>query len=156
MITTGRKMPSFSLKDDQGIVRTPADFAGKTVVLYAYPKDSTPGCTIEACTLRDNQQEILDEGAIIVGISPDSVESHVRFRDKHELPFMLLSDPDKTLLSELGAWGEKVLYGKHVMGIIRSTFVIAPDGTIEKVWPRVTPLKHAQQIATYLRERKAQ
>src|SRR5690606_34596935 len=113
------------------------DYAGQTVVLYFYPKDDTPGCTKEACSFRDNHQAILDAGAVVLGVSTDSAASHQKFREKYDLPFPLLVDEGAKVASDYGAWGEKVLYGKTVIGMTRSTFVIGPDGRLAKVWKRV-------------------
>ncbi|MGI5910853.1 MAG: peroxiredoxin, partial [Sphaerochaetaceae bacterium] len=139
--------------DDQGVVRTLEEFHGRTLVLYAYPKDNTPGCTKEACSIRDRSQDLAGLGVTVVGVSPDSVASHAKFKQAHGLPFTLLSDPDKELLQKLGAWGEKTNYGRKYMGVIRSTFVIGPDGVVEKVWAKVTPATHGDQIAEYLKHR---
>jgi thioredoxin-dependent peroxiredoxin len=146
MIAEGMKAPDFSLADSDGKIWTMADFKGSTVVLYFYPKDSTPGCTIEACNFRDNYGEFQKKGVRVIGVSPDTAASHSKFRQKHSLPFLLLADPEKTLISAYGAYGEKMMYGKKVHGVIRSTFVIDGNGTITKVFPKVTPLNHAKQI----------
>lgn len=153
MISPGTAAPDFTLQDDQGNERTMKDFLGKTLVLYAYPKDNTPGCTKEACSIRDQSHALASLDAVVVGISPDSVASHAKFKEEHALPFTLLSDPDKTLLQALGAWGEKVNYGRKYMGVIRSTFIIDGKGIVEKVWAKVTPATHGEQIAEYLRKR---
>ncbi len=153
MISPGMKAPDFTLMDDRGNERTLKDFLGKTLVLYAYPKDATPGCTKEACSIRDQSHALESFEAEVVGISPDSVASHAKFKENQALPFTLLSDPDKVLLQALGAWGEKINYGKKYMGVIRSTFVIDKNGVVEKVWAKVTPATHGEQIAEYLRKR---
>jgi len=150
MLKQGDKAPDFDLEDDQGNAVSMKDFAGKKVVLYFYPKDNTPGCTTEACSLRDVYDEILEKGGVVIGVSADSVKSHGNFKKKHDLPFYLLSDPDKTLIQAYGAWGEKKMYGKTYMGIVRSTFIIATDGTIEKVFPKVTPKEHAAEVLACL------
>ena len=146
MITEGMKAPDFSLCDDKGRVWTLADFAGKSFVLYFYPKDDTPGCTTEACGFRDEYAVFKDRGVEVVGVSPDSEASHAKFRNKFNLPFILLSDPDKKTLVAYGAYGEKVMYGKKVMGVLRSTFVIDGEGKIAKAFPKVRPADHAQEI----------
>ena len=146
MSLIGKPIPPFSLSDDQGHIVTPATLAGAWTVLYAYPKDATPGCTTEACDFRDNWARVQAAGAKVYGISKDSVASHVKFRANQELPFPLLSDPDKTLLAPLGAFGKKVMYGKEVEGIIRSTFLIDPKGIIRKVWPKVSVKGHVQEV----------
>jgi peroxiredoxin Q/BCP len=146
MMTEGMKAPDFSLMDDKGKIWSLADFAGRPFVLYFYPKDDTPGCTTEACGFRDEYAVFKDKGVEVVGVSPDSGASHVKFRNKFNLPFLLLSDPDKKTLRDYGAYGEKVMYGKKVMGVIRSTFVIDGEGKIAKAFPKVKPQDHAQEI----------
>jgi len=118
--------------------------------LYFYPKDDTPGCTTEACNFRDDYSEIIAAGAAVLGVSPDSIKSHDRFKLKHELPFALLSDPDHEVAELYGAWGEKKMYGKTYMGIIRSTFVIDEDGKIITVFPKVKPKNHSQEVLAVL------
>ena len=125
---------------------TPGTLAGAWTVLYAYPKDATPGCTTEACDFRDNWARVQAAGARVYGISRDSAASHQKFAAKQELPFPLLSDPDKTLLAPLGAFGRKVMYGKETEGIIRSTFLIDPKGVIRHVWPKVSVKGHVQAV----------
>lgn len=146
MIDVGTKAPDFSLMDAEGKTWTLADFAGKTLVLYFYPKDDTPGCTIEACGFRDEFGGFAKRGVAVVGVSPDSQASHSKFRKKFDLPFILLSDPEKKILLAYGAYGEKTLYGGKVRGVIRSTFVIGGDGVVVKVFPKVTPAGHATKI----------
>ena len=146
MTLVGKPVPPFSLADDQGGTVTPATLAGAWTVLYAYPKDATPGCTTEACDFRDNWARVQAAGAKVYGISRDSVASHQKFRAKQELPFPLLSDPDKSLLAPLGAWGKKIMYGKETEGIIRSTFLIDPKGVIRHVWPKVSVKGHVQEV----------
>lgn len=142
----GEKMPEFSAKDQNGKVWTAEALRGKKTVLYAYPKDSTPGCTAEACDLRDNYNRFLALGYNVLGISKDSVESHVKFAAKYELPFPLLSDPDHTLLEALGAWGEKKLYGKVSMGTIRKTFIFDEALTCTEIIEKVDTKNHTAQI----------
>lgn len=122
---------------------------GKDIILYFYPKDDTPGCTTEACDFRDNLN-ILNNYAIVVGVSPDSIESHKKFKEKYNLNFILLSDKDKSVMKSYGAYGEKVMYGKKTEGVIRSTFIISPDGTIKKAWKNVKAKGHVQQILKFL------
>jgi peroxiredoxin Q/BCP len=136
-IEEGKKAPAFTLKDAAGKSVKLADFAGKDLVLYFYPKDDTPGCTKEACGFRDSWKEIQKLGAVVVGVSPDSGASHEKFAAKYRLPFPLLSDPDKKMMTAYGAFGEKMMYGKQVTGIIRSTVWIGPDGKVKKHWARV-------------------
>jgi peroxiredoxin Q/BCP len=146
MIAEGMKAPDFSLVDEKGKTWSLADFAGKSFVLYFYPKDDTPGCTTEACGFRDEYAVFKDKGVEVVGVSPDSGASHAKFRNKFNLPFVLLSDPDKKTLMDYGAYGEKIMYGKKVMGVIRSTFVIDAEGKVLKAFPKVKPQDHAQEI----------
>ncbi len=123
-----------------------ADFKGKNLILYFYPKDSTPGCTAEACDLRDNYKMWLEKGYDVIGVSPDSVKSHNKFIDKFELPFDLISDTEKEVLQAYGAWGEKKMYGRTYMGVIRKTFVIGKDGKIEAIFEKVKTKEHTKQI----------
>jgi len=155
MSLIGQPIPPFSLSDDQGAVITPKTLAGAWTVLYAYPKDATPGCTTEACDFRDNWARVQAAGAQVYGISKDSVASHQKFKAKQELPFPLLSDPDKTLLTPLGAFGKKIMYGKEVEGIIRSTFLIDPKGVIRHVWAKVSVKGHVEAVLDKLRELQA-
>ncbi len=150
MLKEGDKIPDLTLSDQDGESVALKDFAGKTVVLYFYPKDSTPGCTTEACGFRDGYASIQAKGAVVVGVSADSVKSHRNFADKQRLPFTLLSDPERVAIKAFGAWGEKKMYGKVYEGILRSTFVIGPDGIVKKVFPKVSPATHAQEIIAYL------
>lgn len=148
MLKVGDKIPAFSVVDQDGKIITDKDLLGRKIVLYFYPKDNTSGCTAQACNLRDNLPALQERGYTIYGVSRDSVASHVNFRSKHELPFDLLSDPSTTMLQAFDAWGEKKLYGKTVVGAIRKTFLIAPDGTIERIIERVDTKNHAEQILT--------
>ena len=152
MLSIGSQAPALTLVDDADNKVTLADYTGRHVVLYAYPKDDTPGCTTEACSFRDNSDAIGATGAVILGISPDSPASHRKFKEKYHLKFTLLSDPDHKMLEALGAWGEKVSYGKTSIGVIRSTFVFDPSGKLVKVWPKVSVQTHGEEIATFLRE----
>ncbi|HLP30921.1 MAG TPA: peroxiredoxin [Geothrix sp.] len=142
----GHPLPDFSLQDDQGTVVTPKDLKGRWTVLYAYPKDSTPGCTTEACDFRDNLARVQAHGAQVYGISRDSQKSHLNFIAKQNLPFRLLSDPECALLKPLGAFGRKMMYGKEVEGIIRSTFLVDPKGIIRHVWPKVSVKGHVADV----------
>jgi len=146
MLKQGDKAPEFTLQDDQGNQVSLRDFTGKKVVLYFYPRDNTPGCTKEACSLRDEYDAIMAKGAVVIGISGDSVKSHGNFKKKYSLPFYLLSDPDKKVIQSFGAWGGKKMYGKVYKGILRSTFIIGVDGIIEKVFPKVTPAEHGKEV----------
>jgi peroxiredoxin Q/BCP len=148
----GNPLPAFSLQDDQGATVTAKDFQGHWTVLYAYPKDSTPGCTTEACDFRDNLARVQALGAQVYGISRDSLKSHQNFIAKQSLPFRLLSDPDLALLKPLGAFGKKVMYGKELEGIIRSTFLIDPKGVLRHVWPKVSVKGHVAEVIEKLME----
>ena len=147
----GKPLPAFSLQDDQGATVTAKDLQGTWTVLYAYPKDNTPGCTTEACDFRDNFARATKLGAKVYGISRDSVKSHQGFIAKQELPFRLLSDPDTSLLKALGAFGKKMMYGKEVEGIIRSTFLIDPKGVIRHAWPKVSVKGHVDEVLETLK-----
>lgn len=140
--------PEFSLKDSDGTVRTLADYAGAWLVLYFYPKDDTPGCTTEACSIRDARDEITELGANVVGISMDDAASHEKFKEKHSLNFTLLSDPERTAIDAYEAWGKK-MFGQE--GVLRRTFIISPKGVVVKVYGRVTPLGHGDQIVRDLK-----
>ncbi len=150
MIQEGERAPDFALKDADGKTWTLADFRGKTFVLYFYPKDNTPGCTKEACSFRDSYGEFKARGVEVVGVSGDSEKSHRAFAEKQRLPFILLSDPDKKTIEAYGALGQKKLYGRSFLGIIRSTFIIDGDGIVRKVFPKVTPSGHAEEILAAL------
>jgi peroxiredoxin Q/BCP len=150
MLEEGQQAPAFSLESDtQGRVSL-SDFIGKTVVLYFSPRDDTSGCTTEACGFRDAFDLFLAKGAVVIGISPDTVASHARFRAKHGLPFFLLADPEHSTLEAYGAWGEKSMYGKKYQGVLRSTVIIGPDGRIRKFFPKVKPQGHAGEILAVL------
>lgn len=141
--------PQFKLKDQDGIVRTLKDFSGSWLVVYFYPKDDTPGCTVEACSLRDANDKLIELGAQVVGISKDDEDSHRKFKAKHKLNFTLLSDPTGKTIEAYGAWGPK-MFGK--IGIQRKTFIISPAGEIVKTYGRVTPLGHGEQVIQELKE----
>lgn len=151
----GSPLPAFSLQDDQGATVTNADLKGRWTVLYAYPKDSTPGCTTEACDFRDSWTRVQALGAQVYGLSRDSLKSHQNFITKQQLPFRLLSDPDCALLKPLGAFGKKLMYGKEVEGIIRSTFLVDPKGVIRHVWPKVSVKGHVQEALDVLTKLKS-
>jgi peroxiredoxin Q/BCP len=146
MLQVGDSMPSFELPDQQGKLVKSSDFSGKPLVVYFYPKDDTPGCTKEACSFRDTFKEYHDRGIIVIGISADTPQAHDKFASKYNLPFILLSDTEKSVIKAFGAWGEKKLYGKSYEGIIRSTFVIDGQGKIKKVFPKVKPEDHAKEV----------
>lgn len=144
----GDKAPEILGKDEQGRDIRLSDYKGRKLVLYFYPKDNTSGCTAEACSLRDGYQELQARGYEIVGVSKDSAASHVKFKEKYELPFPLIADVDKQLMEAMGAWGEKTMYGKKTMGTIRTTFIISEEGIIEQIFSgkQVKTKEHAQQI----------
>lgn len=146
MLNIGDKAPDFLGVDEEGRQLSLNDFSGKRLVLYFYPKDSTPGCTAEACSLRDGMDELVAAGYSVVGVSADSVASHQRFKGKQTLNFPLIADTERKLIEAYGAWGEKKMAGRTYMGIIRTTFVIAPDGTIERVIKKVDTKNAARQI----------
>ena len=150
-IEEGKAAPAFTLNDADGNAVSLNDFKGKNVVVYFYPRDDTPGCTKEACGFRDRWQDIQDADTVVLGISPDSEASHQKFRDKYELPFTLLADPEREVMTEYDAYGEKMMYGKKRMGVIRSTVWVGPDGNVVKHWRRVPkaadhPLKVLEAI----------
>ena len=142
----GQKAPSFEGIDQNSNKVKLGDFSGKKVVLYFYPKDNTPGCTAEACNLRDNYQELLKKGFAVLGVSPDNEKSHKGFAGRYSLPFPLIADTTKKILSDYGAWGEKKMYGKTVTGVLRSTFIIDEKGFIEKIISKVDTGFHTEQI----------
>jgi len=147
----GEKAPDFTGRIQTGETITLQQLAGKKLILYFYPKDNTPGCTAEACDLRDNYNMWLQKGYQVIGISPDSEKSHQNFIEKHGLPFNLIADTDKTIMKAYGAWGEKKLYGKTYEGVLRKTFVISENGIIEAIFDKVDTKKHTQQIVTSLK-----
>lgn len=150
VIKVGEQAPSFEAIDESGKKVSLSDFKGKKVVLYFYPKDDTPGCTAEACSLRDGYAELTGKGFVVIGVSADSAESHKKFRKKYELPFILIPDTDKKIISAYGAWGEKMMYGKSYEGIIRKTFVIDESGKVALVIEKVDTKNHAGQILSEL------
>jgi thioredoxin-dependent peroxiredoxin len=148
--TEGKKAPAFSAKDQDGNTVKLSDFKGKNVILYFYPKDDTPGCTKEACAFRDEFAQFKKKGAVVLGVSPDDEKSHTKFIKKYSLPFTLLADTDHSIAEAYGAWGEKAMYGKKYMGILRSTVLIDKDGRVAKVWPKVKPEEHAAEVLAAL------
>jgi peroxiredoxin Q/BCP len=151
-IEEGKAAPAFALKDRAGKKVSLKDFKGKHVVVYFYPKDDTPGCTKEACGFRDLWGEIEGHGAVVIGISPDDGASHEKFATKYGLPFTLLSDPEHAVMEKYGAWGEKNMYGKKTMGVIRSTVWVGPDGKVKKHWKKVARAEtHPAQVLEALK-----
>jgi peroxiredoxin Q/BCP len=152
----GSPAPDFTLSADDGRQVSLGDLKGKYVVLYFYPKDDTPGCTKEACAFRDARADVEKLAAVVLGVSPDSVESHVKFRDKFSLNFPLLADPDHAVAEKYGAWREKNMYGKVSMGVQRSTFLIGPDGKLVKIWKRVSVDGHDAAVLDAVRAAMAE
>lgn len=148
LMNIGDKIPAVLGLDQNGNEVKAADFAGRKIVLYFYPKDSTPGCTAEACSLRDNYAALQAQGYEVIGVSADSAASHQRFIEKQALPFRLIADTDKTLINAMGVWGEKNMYGKITMGLIRTTFLVGEDGRIEQIFSgrQIKTKTHAEQI----------
>ncbi len=150
MVREGEPAPEFTLASDAGEQVSLSDFRGKPVVLYFYPKDDTPGCTTQACGIRDAYAEFEQAGAVVLGVSPDDVGSHVKFREKYALPFTLLADPEHEVAERYGVWGEKKYMGRSYLGVNRSTFVIGPDGAVVKAMHDVKPATHADDVLAAL------
>ena len=150
MIEEGKLAPDFALQSDTGETIRLSELRGKPVVLYFYPKDDTTGCTTQACGIRDAYAEFEQAGAVVLGVSPDDVASHVKFRNKYELPFTLLADTDHKVADLYGVWGEKKYMGRTYLGVSRSTFVIAADGTVKRVMHKVKPDTHADDVLAIL------
>ncbi|MDD2581250.1 MAG: peroxiredoxin [Desulfuromonadaceae bacterium] len=152
MSLEGKNAPDFSLEGSDGKLHTLKQYAGKTVVIYFYPKDNTPGCTKEACGFRDNYKELTDSGVTVLGVSKDSIAAHGKFITNYTLPFVLLSDPDSSMMQAYEAFGEKVMCGKKTIGTIRSTVIVGPDGIVKKQWAKVAKAEqHPDQVLAYLR-----
>ena len=150
MLEIGTKAPNFTLKDKNGVDVSLSDFLGKKVVLYFYPRDNTPGCTRQACAFAGAYKQFEAKGVEVIGISKDSVASHVKFSEKYNLPFVLLSDPDRIAIEAYGVWQEKKQYGKVAFGVVRTTFIIDENGNVEKVMPKVKPDTNAADILAEL------
>lgn len=146
----GDPAPAFKAETTDGSTISLADFKGRSVILYFYPKDDTPGCTREACGFRDQHEAFLRKGAVVLGVSPDPVASHARFATKHGLPFPLLADPEKKIVTAYGVWGEKVFMGRKYQGTHRVTFHIGPDGKIARIWDSVKPDEHPGEVLASL------
>ena len=150
MLNTGDRAPNFTLKDKSGNEVSLSDFIGKRVVLYFYPKDNTPGCTRQACAFAGAYEEFKNRGVEVIGISRDSIASHVKFAEKYNLPFVLLSDPELEAIQAYGVWQEKKMYGKVSFGVVRTTFIIDENGIIEKIMPKVKPDTNAEEILKFI------
>jgi peroxiredoxin Q/BCP len=155
MLKVGDFIPEFTVQSEKGEVKS-SDLLGRRYVLYFYPKDDTSGCTIEACSFRDNLPQFEAVGVPVYGVSADDLKSHAKFAQKHKLNFTLLSDPDRKMIEAFGVWVEKNMYGRKYMGIQRSTFVIARNGQVEQVWEKVKPEGHAQEVARWLTSSQAE
>jgi peroxiredoxin Q/BCP len=152
-VVEGKAAPAFTLRNQKGEKVSLKDFRGKKVIVYFYPKDDTPGCTKEACGFRDLARKLAARDAVVLGISPDGEESHRKFISKFKLPFTLLSDPDRKVMAAYGAWGEKMMYGKKVTGVIRSTVLVGPDGKVIRHWARVPKAEaHPARVLEVLSE----
>ncbi len=145
-LKAGEKAPQFELFDKEGNLHKLSDYRGRTIVVYFYPQDNTPGCTKEACSFRDAYADFRSAGVEVIGISPDSVASHAKFSDKFELPFTLLSDPEHKVCEAFGVWGAKKMFGREYDGVFRTTFVIDPEGVIKHVFKNVKPADHSQEV----------
>ena len=150
MLNIGDRAPNFTLKDKSGNEISLSDFIGKRVVLYFYPKDNTPGCTRQACAFAGAYEEFKNRGVEVIGISRDSIASHVKFAEKYDLPFVLLSDPELKAIQAYGVWQEKKMYGKLSFGVVRTTFIIDENGIIEKIMPKVKPDTNAEEILKFI------
>lgn len=150
MLEVGTKAPAFTLPDKDGNLVSLSDFLGRKVVLYFYPRDNTPGCTRQACAFAQNYSAFEEKNVAVIGVSKDSAASHLKFAQKHALPFILLSDPELQAIQAYDVWQEKKLYGKVSMGVVRTTYLINEDGVIEKVMPKVKPDTNAADILAYL------
>jgi peroxiredoxin Q/BCP len=154
-IEEGKPAPAFTLTDGNGRAVSLSDFSGKDVIVYFYPKDDTPGCTKEACGFRDGWDELAKLGVVVLGVSPDGAAAHQKFSAKYRLPFPLLSDSDKAVMQKYAAWGEKMMYGKKVTGVIRSTVWVGKDGKVRRHWKRVSKAEaHPSEVIAAVRERK--
>ena len=151
-LETGDLAPQFTLEDQDGQKVALGDLQGSPVVIYFYPKDDTPGCTTQACDLRDQWSEFEEAGAVVLGISPDDVASHAKFAAKYDLPHRLLADPDRVAIDAYGVWGTKKMYGKEFQGVMRSTVLVDRDGNVAAVWPKVKPKEHADQVLQAIRD----
>lgn len=154
-LKTGQKAPDFKLPDENGKLHKLSDYKGKTVVLYFYPADDTPGCTLEACNFRDDYLKYKAAGAVILGVSPDDEQSHEKFKEKFSLPFPLLADVGHKVSEQYGVWAEKTMFGKKYMGVVRSTFLIDPQGKIVEIYSKVSVPKHSEKVLKAVEELQA-
>ena len=152
MLEAGRKAPDFTLKNQKGEMISLSDYLGKKVILYFYPRDNTPGCTRQACAFAQHYDAFRTQDVVVIGISKDSVASHLKFAEKYELPFVLLADPELAAIQAYDVWQEKKQYGKVSMGVVRTTYLIDEQGMIEKVMPKVKPDTNAEEILAYLED----
>lgn len=150
-LQVGDNAPQYSLQDQSGKTHSSGELKGKTTLIYFYPKDETPGCTAQACALRDNFEELQAKSIDVIGVSKDDVKSHEKFATKHELPFDILADPDTKMIDAYGAWAEKSMYGRKFMGIVRSAVLVGPDMKILAVWPKIQPLKTVPAVLEFLK-----
>lgn len=151
----GDTAPEYSLLGQDGKTHTSNDLEGKTTLIYFYPKDETPGCTQQACALRDNFEQLQVKGVDIIGVSKDDVKSHQKFAIKHELPFTILADPETTMIDAYGAWGERNMYGRKYMGTVRSAVLVGPEMKILAVWPKIQPLKTVPEVEKWLTDNRS-
>lgn len=152
MLETGKQAADFSLQDQTGKIHDLKSLKGQYSLIYFYPKDDTPGCTVQACALRDNLESLEQSGLHVLGVSADDVKSHEKFSSKYNLPFPVLSDPSKQMIEAYGAWAERNMYGRKFMGIVRSAVIIAPDLTIATHWPKIAPLKTVPEAKKWMAE----
>ncbi len=148
----GDAAPEFSLPDQDGKIHTLNDYRGKRTLIYFYPKDATPGCTVQACSLRDNIEDLETDGLTVIGVSKDDEASHKKFADKQNLPFTLLADPETKMIDAYGAWGERSLYGRKFLGTVRLAVLVGPDLEVEMVWPKIAPLKTVPEVKKFLKQ----
>lgn len=153
-IRVGQKAPNFELQDQKAQNHKLLDLKGKTTLIYFYPKDETPGCTVQACSLRDNFEALQAQGVDVIGVSKDDVKSHAKFSEHHKLPFPILADPETKMIDAYGAWGERNMYGRKFMGTIRSAVLIGPDLAVLAHWPKIQPLKTVSAVQEFLKEKK--
>jgi peroxiredoxin Q/BCP len=151
-LEVGKAVPDLNLPDQDGKNHSLKDLKGKTTLIYFYPKDETPGCTQQACSLRDNFEALQAKGVDVIGVSKDDVKSHAKFAEHHNLPFDILADPDTKMIDAYGAWGERNMYGRKFMGTIRSAVLVGPDLKILAVWPKIQPLKTVPAVLEFLKE----